>query len=777
MDTASPGHIKNRIDLLKIIGFPALLLCIALVFFGDVLFFSSTKVVSKQGNDLFSFFVYLRDFGFSQLSAGNLALWNPHAYSGASHIGGFQSALFYPPNWIYLLLPLQKAFNADLAFHVLAAGIFMYLWCAYRGLSGFACFAGGILFMFSGAFFPHLYAGHLAPMATMTWSPLVILAIEGLIIRPNARWCLLGIFALSMQVLAGYPQIVFFTGVVAAVYVAVHVVRGKCGLRSIACMVAMCFGAVCLCAVQLFAGYEFGAESVRSSGLSYAEASIFSFAPENFMTLLAPGFFGIDGPVSYWGRCYFWEMCLYFGVIGLALSICGYFFGKKELRRFSLVTALVCLLLALGAHTPVYRFLYSYAPGFDMFRGQSKYIVAASLFLVMLAAIGLDSLLKRDGIKYKRISSAFLLSSLICASLALVIRSSAAAGESGAWAWFLTWVESSKEIYVPGIKYADPDFIVQTAKNASKGLFASSGFLAMAAGLVFLARRRKSAVYLLGVLAMAEILIFAWSVRPVFDITQTRVPALARFALENKGDYRVLNMTSPNSGVVHQMFDIWGYDPGMGKRYAEFIALTQGADPDKAGYGVKFTRYHDLLRILRCRYVITKDESGYIIKDYGSVMPRGLLIGDYQQVSGRDRIFAQMTEPGFDFHETVILESGPKPEPVKSAKGTVFITHESTDKMIIDVEIDKSAILLITDIYSCGWKARSVDPASDIQYKIMPANYILRAIALPSGQHSIAMEYKPSLFIYGKWISLVSVLLYGLFLYIIFIRPVALKLR
>ena len=42
---------------------------------------------------------------------------------------------------------------------------------------------------------------------------------------------------------------------------------------------------------------------------------------------------------------------------------------------------LLLLVLALGAHTPLFKFLYAWVPGFNRFRGNSKFLFLASLFL------------------------------------------------------------------------------------------------------------------------------------------------------------------------------------------------------------------------------------------------------------------------------------------------------------------------------------------------------------------------------------------------------------
>ena len=74
--------------------------------FADVLFSDGSKILSSPHTDIASQFIYWRDFGFTELRKGKLALWNPHLFSGAPFFGGFQSALLYPLNLPYLFLPV-----------------------------------------------------------------------------------------------------------------------------------------------------------------------------------------------------------------------------------------------------------------------------------------------------------------------------------------------------------------------------------------------------------------------------------------------------------------------------------------------------------------------------------------------------------------------------------------------------------------------------------------------------------------------------------------------
>ncbi len=89
-------------------------------------------------------------------------------------------------------------------------------------------------------------------------------------------------------------------------------------------------------------------------------------------------------------------------------------------------------------------------------------------------------------------------------------------------------------------------------------------------------------VYLVPLIAALELFVFARSNRPTFDLETTRLPALQQFFEAHPGDYRVLLPPNPNSGMMTGSQDLWGFDPGVLKRYAEFMTFTQGRDPDTA---------------------------------------------------------------------------------------------------------------------------------------------------------------------------------------------------
>ena len=56
-----------------------------------------------------------------------LPLWNPYAFSGIPLLGDGQTAMFYPPNWLFWVLPAAHALTLSILAHFSIAGLGMYL--------------------------------------------------------------------------------------------------------------------------------------------------------------------------------------------------------------------------------------------------------------------------------------------------------------------------------------------------------------------------------------------------------------------------------------------------------------------------------------------------------------------------------------------------------------------------------------------------------------------------------------------------------------------------
>ena len=743
----------------------AFFLALTLLVLGPTFFRSGDLVFSEETADLAKQFVHWRAFGFGELRAGHLALWNPYIFCGTPFFGGFQSALLYPPNWLYLCLPLAPAINIGIALHVFLAGFFMHLWVRWRGLHPLACLLAGVLFMFSGPYFLHIYAGHLSNLCTMVWGPLIFLAIDGWLERRTSGWLWLGMGAVAMQILAGHPQYVFYTGVAAGLYGLCHLVTTSHRVQALAGFAVIVVGAVGLSAVQLFEGFHVAGETVRNHGTSMAFAAVFSFPLENCVTVLVPGFFGDANHFTYWGRFHLWEMSLFCGVTGLALAVYGLIYGEPSKKRFCGPLAAVLLVLAFGANTPLFSPLYHYTPGFGRFRGWSKFIYPASLFLIVLAATGFDATLRGAGRGPGRPTAfAVLLGAVVAGCFAVWAYQTGVSG-TGPWRAWIRSRLATGDLYEAQNMVETTGFAAHAARFAATQLWLTSATLLAISVVLFLASRYPKLPRALLLIATVEMVVFAHSTLVTFRLSD----ALDAPPDLPAGDYRVLNEESPDLGMSTGTRDIWGYDPGVLRRYAEWIAVSQGLDSDDASETVKFWNYPPhFAALLRCRTVLppTGPDGEYsaLPLSMGEPAKQLTLISEARVVPNRDDLLEAIRSEAFDPRKSVLLETPPVPPPAPGASsGTVRLLNETSDTLTITADVPRAAILLITDAYCTGWRAYSLLPEATTpqwRYDVLPADYFLRAVPLRAGRHLFRLEYRPMAFEIGKWVSLASLTCY-----------------
>lgn len=721
-----------------------LLLLTVLVFF-DVLTPPLTQILSAPGTDLQSQFVHWRHFGFSELRNGNLPLWNPHIYSGTPFMPGFQSALFYPPNWIFIILPLPVAINISIALHVWLAGLFMYAWARARGLHPLAAFSAGVMFMFCGPHYLHIYAGHLSNLCGIVWVPLVFCAIDRIfdqVAKPRATWTalagpvLLGTTAVCLQVLAGHPQYVYFTGIAAALFAICRMIRHPAPLRGAALVVALYLFGALLASIQLLPGIMAASESVRSSGLSGATVQMFAFAPESLLTLFAPHFF--DTGADYWGRSYYWEMSFFFSVSGIALAVLGATVIEGRARWIVLTMIGAMLLLASGHRTPLYPLLRSTLPGLDVFRGASKFTLPAMVFAILLAARGLSHLL--NGGRPATATIRTLVAAAVVLGLAAALVYGQGAHPRGWWAQTLLSTFDTGETYHPVSWYRSQEVVQSTAHGAGISLMLAA--VAFGAVVLILRCGRPRMYATLPLLIAIELVVFARANRPTFpDVPRGEAPGARRLDAN-----RILNPHNPNAGMTSGKLSLIGYDPGVTKRYAEFVAHAQGRESHRVREQLKLRIPPPLFAMLRAEGAGREP------------LPQAFVVHDYRVIATREAIFSELHAFSDASHEPLILEREPAIHP-EAATGdeTVAVRDQGTDHLVIDVDLTANGILVITDGFSAGWSART----DTGDYDVVPANVVLRAVALPAGQHRVTLRYEPPGYRFGRGLSLVSLAIFA----------------
>src|SRR3989339_657434 len=468
------------------------LFLLTLAYFYNVVIPDGSSVLSDQNTDTRHQLFYWRYFGFNTLAKGILPLWNPYIYGGTPFVGGLQSAIFYPLNLIYLIFPTHVAINYSIILHVFLSGVFTYLYLRFLKLnpqsevrnpkfytdklSRSSCLVSSIIFMFCAPQIFHVYPGHLPNLCTLIWLPLILLFSELFIRKRNFLYAIFGGVAVAFNILAGHPQYFFYTAIAVVAYFIIRIIQEfrehrnwkYVGYHASGIFIIYTIG-VLLIAIQLLPAFEMIKHSARQT-LSYEWVGQFSFAPENFITLFIPEFFGDSLKTPYWGRYYLWEMSLYVGIIPLMLFALASFYNRNKFTKTFLIMALITAILALGKFTPLFKILYAIAPGFNMFRGNSKFIFIVAFSLSVLSGIGAEYLLNNIFTK-KKISTFFYITSGIVTaiSLFLLIFFLFRAG-------YGTWHGIINKIYLLGDRYTtlpnlkDTEFLRATFAIATKSV-------------------------------------------------------------------------------------------------------------------------------------------------------------------------------------------------------------------------------------------------------------------------------------------------------------------
>ena len=774
--------------------------------FGDALIATGDLVITHRPGDTSLYFTRFRYFGFSELQNGNLALWNPHIFGGAPFVGTVQSAMLYPLNLIFLFLPVAKAVNVSIAFHHFLTGVLMYAWARNRELRAFPAFFSGVLVMFGAAYFMRAYAGHLTMLNALAWTPLILLSVDKIFTRPSLGWSLVGVFAVSMQASAGYPQSAYASALVLAMYCVFRYVRCE---RKVGVAMALAPIAVLpalICALPLWTGLEAGGESLRGGGVDYAFATTFSFPPENLLGFLAPRYLGDHVTFPYWGRWSIWDASLYFGVGGFALMLFGIVRGEAAQKRFSTVIMLVMLLICLGGYTPAFRWIFDWVPGFSLFRAPSKYAFHVAIFAALLSGIGLQAVL--DGKRGTRVlSGIFAVFSVLFLAAFVALRLDAVFhDEEARWIEWHEWLKGTGEVFLWG--QTTDTLEIDATLFSSATMLAPALLCFVVALLLWFSNRSRTVVIWLAVVAMGDVFVHAATYRENFRISDNARGPVEELYRSVPGDNRTLSLSGLDHSVRnHEMMvgaqAMWGYDPLILRRYAEFMEFTQRHDQsvykdaaaspssmwDHHFHGLEVTKfppagpwpntYHPLMRMLRCRYVIpaslyTPEIDGAQIVEMPGALPRFYFAQSVSVIGETEARLQALAAPDFDLEREVIVEAALSIKPkAKPRNVELAVLDSGTDHVTLDIVAPKDTFLVMTDVYSEGWRAMALEGSEQSEYQVVPTNHVLRGVPLREGVHRLRIEYAPDSYRIGRWISIGSIGVYLGLLLIVGIQAIA----
>ncbi len=249
-----------------------------------------------------------KQFLVDAVNTRELPLWDPYLFTGHPFLANGQHSALYPLTWLFVLIPIGRAFGVFVVLQLGIAGVWMYVLGRVIGTGRLGAFLAGITFQFSG--FMVVSVVHPMIIAGASWLPLLLAMIECTVSRRRfwkrgramLPWALLGALALGLQILAGHAEITYFVLIVIAAFAAWRLAYRmathptslwRSEVLSPALGVVLIVGlGLALGAAQLVPLYEVAESSFRQGAVTLEEVLGWAYPKRRLITFLIPNFFG-----------------------------------------------------------------------------------------------------------------------------------------------------------------------------------------------------------------------------------------------------------------------------------------------------------------------------------------------------------------------------------------------------------------------------------------------------------------------------------------------------
>ena len=278
---------------------------------------------------------FLRD----SVRGGAFPLWNPHNGLGEPFLANPQTAVLFPLSWLYVALPMTTASFLVVYLKILVAALGLYLFARSLGMGHMPAVIGGVAF----GFMPHfiLHASQPASNSEI-WIPWALAATLMYIRTGHSRWAaaLAGILTMSMA--GGALQVWGLTALLVVGYflwfgrwegpwrARIRYVAGF--LTFIPWMLASS-GGLWLQFVEYF-------QSSESSTFD-RQFNLFLSPPAHLLHLLIPSFFGDSRNAYGWAWTDARDVVLYAGVVVLLLALTHLFSRNGWREKAFYLTAII----------------------------------------------------------------------------------------------------------------------------------------------------------------------------------------------------------------------------------------------------------------------------------------------------------------------------------------------------------------------------------------------------------------------------------------------------
>lgn len=763
---------------------------------------------------------------------GGESVWCSSMFSGmpAYTIGNPSSVV----SGIKVITSVFKSFGEKDAGIVLCMLCCMYALLISLGCGIWTSVFGAVAFAFSSYSLIIIAAGHVSKGWSMAYMPLTLCGMQ--LIMNRKKYILGGlVFALGFTLLVahGHYQIVYYFAILALVVFLAWVVMQIIGkdynsiLRSTGVMAIGCVLGVLICSADLYSHYEVGKTSIRgrseltadvdgksetkSSGLDRDYAFAWSYGIGETMTILIPNYMGGESggtldrrnshlakayskhhyqvperlqTYTYWGDQTFTSGPVYFGAIVCFLTLLALVYVRNVWTWIIFGASLFFFVLSFGHNMSINNFFFDALPMYNKFRTPSMALIIPQMTFALLGAFALKKYVdSKSDDKF---------------TLYLGVATTITAGFC-----FLMWV--APDMFGLSFKcasdadYGLPDWYMDALVKDRKDLLSSDAFRSMmfilcAAALLWVCSMEKFSKFKKYAALSVAVLTFLdlWNVdqRYLNDRKFTKVKSSKNVVKPTEADkeimrdkdldYRVLTLNNPfnDTRVSYFHHSIGGYNAAKNRRYQDLIEQKlQGEISYLQMVLPKVSSQSELDSVFARTTALNMLNMKYVL-DAGS---RPVL---NTQANGTAWFVSSLLEAkSADDEMKLVKKENTKSvaivssEQMKLVEGTKLPTDGKIELVYSRPNIKKfktstsdDAVAVFSDVYyQPGWVAK-ID-GKEVDH--VRANWILRAMKVPAGNHEIEFTFYPKTYytlrnvgVAASWLLVLSILgLLGWYVY------------
>lgn len=668
------------------------------------------------------------------------------------------------------------------------------------GLSPWVGLVAALAYGFSTYFMLIIGAGHITKMWALVYAPLMMAGVY-CTLRRNA-WAGAALTALftSLEIGANHPQITYyFVIAMAALWISEGIIamrskRGRDFARRTALLVAAGVAAVGSNFAPLWYTWQHTKETTRGGselvaegahgdeGLDLQYATAWSYGKTETLNTLVPDFMGgassdtfaPDGPVAealrpygmeqaaqymprYWGDQPYTAGPTYLGAAVIFLALTALFLLPARQRWWIVAATLLTLFMAWGSNMMwLTELLMRYLPGYNKFRTVSMALVVAQWTLPLLAALGIGIAIERsEQTDLKRLTRAVIRSAAICAALLLILIAGGRSlfdfgmqhdGASLSEQFRQMLLEQGGDEYVKQGVHESMGWSVASAMADERAAvmradaWRSLAFIILAAGAMLLYARRKvirsgTALCIVLTLIVAADLV---TVDTRYLSWKSFVPARTARILPTEADKLIMQDKDPAYRVLNTSVSTFN------------DATTSYFHRSVGGYhGAKLSRYQDIidrylskgdegvLDMLNVRYVIGPSATADDVATRPTANGAAWTVRSVVRAASPEEEITLTGE--VDTKHEAVMSDEFLPENYNFTDGTVTLEEYRPNYLRYTTRSEGNALAVFSEIYTReGWRAY-IDGE---EVRPLRADYILRALELPAGSHTVEWRYR-----------------------------------